>query len=569
MFISGFAEIITIGSVVPFIAAITNPDKVLEFPYLADLFFFFKVVEPKEIVMFIATLFCGAVIFSSCLRLLISKLNYKWSYDLAADLGTLVFEKTLRQNFLVHSMRNSSEIISGITIKTGNLLGAMILPIMTAFQLTILIFSIFLTLCFVLPVNNIVSLFCFVLIYALISILMKRKLNNNSKIIALHQAKGIKILQESLNGIRDVILGNSFNFYKKKYAISEKEYRSGLGRNAFLALAPRYLIEALGILLIVALALFAFNESPNRPENVLPAIGLLALSAQRMLPYLQQLYAAYSGIVGNLQSNEDALNLLEQEFNIESKLVDVIVLNDNLKLEDIDFAYKDKRNFQLSNINLSINRGDFIGIIGSTGSGKSTLVDLIMGLIFSDNGSFYVDGKLLNEENAPAWRKNIIHVPQNIFISDASIENNIALGVSKKSINKEKIEKVLKISCLEEFVNSSPERLNTKVGESGSQLSGGQRQRIAIARALYREGDILILDEATNSLDFKTEEKILSNIKDMKNKTIISVIHNLQKLKTFNQIIIMDEGKIVSSGNYEETIKTDAFKKLSKNNSAF
>tara|TARA_B100001057_G_scaffold469170_1_gene529204 strand:+ start:450 stop:2243 length:1794 start_codon:yes stop_codon:yes gene_type:complete len=562
MFVNGFAEILTVGSVVPFIAAITNPEIILNNSLLTSLLSFFDINDKESLVVFMCILFGSAVIFSACLRLIISKLNYKWCYELTAELGILVFEKTLKQDYLSHSSRNSSEIISGVSIKTGNLLGALILPVMNSIQLIILVVSIFLTLLFILPLSNIFLLSSFAFLYFFISLFMKRSLNINSKIIASHQINAIKVLQESLNNIKEVILGDFHGFYKKRFATSEKAYRNGLGRNAFLSIAPRYAVEALGIVIIIVIAMYTYYKS-NKPEDILPAIGLIALSSQRMLPYLQQLYAAYSGIVGNQQSNIDALSLINQktENKEDSKK---IFFNESIKLENVSFSYNGERKFLLKNINLEIKKGEFVGIIGSTGSGKSTLVDIIMGLIPPDDGKIFVDGEELNRNHFFSWRKNFVHVSQNIFIADTTIKKNITLGISDELVDKDKVKMVSKLSVLDELISGSPRKFDTNVGESGSQLSGGQKQRIAIARALYRDGNIIVLDEATNSLDFKTEEKIFSNFKTLKNKTIISIIHNIQKIDSFDRIIILDKGKIVFNDISKNVTNNQIFKNLSK-----
>lgn len=562
MFVNGFAEILTIGAVVPFIAAITNPEIILNNSLIIPFLIFFDIKEKDSLVIFMCILFGSAVILSASLRLIISKLNYKWCYELTAELGILVFEKTLKQDYLLHSSRNTSEIISGISIKTGNLLGALILPVMNSIQLIILVVSIFLTLLYILPLSNIFLLSSFAIFYIFVSFFMKKSLNRNSKIIASHQINAIKVLQESLNNIKEVILGSFHSFYKNRFAISEKAYRHGLGRNAFLSIAPRYAVEALGIVMIIVIAIFAYYQS-DKPEDILPSIGLIALSSQRMLPYLQQLYAAYSGIIGNHQSNIDALSLINQKIYNEDDS-EKLTFNKGLKLKNVSFSYNDERKFSLQNIDLEIKKGEFLGILGSTGSGKSTLVDIIMGLILPDDGKIYLDEEELNRDKFFSWRKNFAHVSQNIFIADTTIEENIALGQSDEIIDKEKIKMVSKFALLDEFISNMPEKFYTNVGEMGSQLSGGQKQRIAIARALYRDRNIIILDEATNSLDVKTEEKILSNFKKLKNKTIISIIHNIQKINSFDRIIILDDGKIVFNDVSKNVINSQYLKDFSE-----
>ena len=566
MILSGFAEVLTLGSIIPFIAAITDPQSLYEYPILKDILRSFGVLEEKDLVLLMSVVFCSAVLLSATLRLIIAKLNFKWSFEIVAELGIMAFEKTLYQKYKVHISRNSSELVSGITVKTANLVGGLILPTISAIQLIILTFSILASLVLLLPGMQIIALGVFASIYLIVSLSLKETFHKNSETIAFHQVKTVKILMESLAGIKDIILGNYYKYYIDDYSKAEKAYRSTLGRNSFLILAPRFIVEALGMILIVSLAYYTFSISPN-PLSVLPSVGLLALAAQRVLPYLQQLYAASAAISGNQQSNSDALDLLEQILPTntnEAAHKNTLEFNNSIFLRDLEHRYTEDINNSLNGINLEIKKGEIIGIIGTTGSGKTTLIDIIMGLISPTRGSICIDETELDSSNLSSWQRNIAHVPQTIFLSDTSIRRNIAIGIESEDISVKLMNDCVEKSFLKSFIDTLPEGLDTKVGERGVQLSGGQRQRIGIARAFYQRGTILVLDEATNALDMKTEQGIVDTIRQIgKELTLLIVAHNLETIKNCNKIIIMNKGVIVEIGSFESISKTESYKDIS------
>ena len=305
------------------------------------------------------------------------------------------------------------------------------------------------------------------------------------------------------------------------------------------------------------------------PSSTLPTIGILVLAIQRLLPYLQQVYQAYGSIKGNTQLNMEVLNMLLADDGLTKKYSNPKDLLDfnfekSIELKNASFRYTSESKYALKDINLKILKGQKVGIIGSTGSGKSTLVDFLMGLMPFKEGEILIDEKPLLLDSVASWHKSIIHVPQFIFLSDTSIRNNIAFGERDDQISETKVIEVLKLAQLESYINTLPEGLSTQVGERGLQLSGGQMQRIAIARSLYKGGDILILDEATNSLDKETEINIVKTIKDLGEEiTMIMIAHNLSTLEGCDLLVIMQEGRVVRVGNYKEVIESIEFKKIS------
>ena len=567
MFVSGVAEIITLGSVYPFLASIINPEVLLNDEFLGRILRYFGLDKVDNFLLLMSLFFCSAVLLSSSIRIFITWLNYKWSYELAADLVIKNYQSSLFDDYLTHISRNSSEMISAISHKTSNLVGSLILPSLNLIQLSILSSSILLGLIVLLPVFYLIIISLLGVFYLFLAFIVRKKLVKNSHIISYNQIRTIKILQESLNGIKDIILGDYYDKFIEEFSASERPYRRGYGSNAFLVIFPRFLIEALGILIIVSLAYISFSSSDD-PSSTLPTIGILVLAIQRLLPYLQQVYQSYGSIKGNTQLNKEVIEMLVLNDNSPDhkahKDMENIDFNNSIELKNINFRYNSSEEYALKDINIKILKGQKVGIIGSTGSGKSTLVDFLMGLLPFNEGEILIDDKPLSYEALSSWHKIILHVPQFIFLSDTTIRNNIAFGERENQISDEKVQEVVKAAHLQDYIDSLPEGTLSKVGERGLQLSGGQIQRIGIARSLYKGGEILILDEATNSLDKETEINIVKTIKDLDEKTtMIMIAHNLSTLEGCDLLIIMQEGKVVRIGNYEEIVDSHEFKKIS------
>ena len=568
MFVSGLAEIITLGSVYPFLASIINPDFLFDDQFFGGIFQYLEIDKSSNFLLSMSLFFCFAVVLSSSIRIFITWLNYKWSYELAADLVIKNYQSSLLDSYLTHISRNSSEMISAISHKTSNLIGSLILPTLNLIQLSILSSSILIGLIVLLPTHYwfVICLLC--VFYLSLAFIVRKKLIKNSEIISSNQIRTIKILQESLNGIKDIILGNYYEKFIDEFSESERPYRRGYGSNAFLIIFPRFLIEAIGIIIIVSLAYMSFSLAED-PSSTLPTIGILVLAIQRLLPYLQQVYQAYGSIKGNTQLNMEVLNMLLAEDARNKKYSNAEDLLDfnfekSIELKNASFRYTLESKYALKDINLKILKGQKVGIIGSTGSGKSTLVDFLMGLLPFREGEIFIDEKPLLLDSVASWHKSIIHVPQFIFLSDTSIRNNIAFGEREDQISETRVIEALKSAQLEDYIGTLPEGLSTQVGERGLQLSGGQMQRIAIARSLYKGGDILILDEATNSLDKETEINIVKTIKDLgEETTMIMIAHNLSTLEGCDLLVIMQEGRIVRAGNYKEIVNSIEFRKIS------
>jgi ABC-type multidrug transport system fused ATPase/permease subunit len=510
MFFASFSEVLSIGAVLPFLGVLTNPEKVFNLKILHNVFYYFNIEKPSQILLPFTIIFSLAVLFSAFFRMLLLWAQTKIGHNIGTDFSLSVYKKTLYQPYSIHVQRNSSEVISGISNKVQSIIYSILLPILNLISSFIMIFTILCALFFINSKIAVYSILGFSIIYSTIIKLSKKRIAIDSKKISNETTFVIKALQEGLGGIRDVLIDGTQNIYCDIYKKSELPLRRAQARVLIISGFPRFAIEALGMILIAILA-YSLSRSVDGVTKAIPTLGALALGAQRMLPVLQQSYASWISIKGSESTLIDTLNLLDQpmphytEYENKSKLL----FNRNIFLNNICFKYTPNSNLVLSNISIDIPKGSKIGFIGTTGTGKSTLLDIIMGLLEPTSGRIEIDGVTVDINNCRAWQSNIAHVPQSIYLADTTILENIAFGVPYTEIDLERVYKAARMSKIDQTINLLENKYLTNVGERGVRLSGGQRQRIGIARALYKQADVIVFDEATSALDNETEQEVL------------------------------------------------------------
>ena len=364
----------------------------------------------------------------------------------------------------------------------------------------------------------------------------------------------IKSLQEGLGGIRDVLIDGTQEFYCDLYQNADLSLRKANASNVIIGQSPRYMMEAVGMVLIAVLA-YTLTLEEGGLVAAIPTLGALAVGAQKLLPTLQQTYASISAINGSKSSFYDVLVLLDQPLplieNRDSK--NILSFEECISFENVSFRYTEDTPWILKNVNLSFKRGEKIGIVGVTGSGKSTLLDILMGLLAPTSGKLLIDGVAVVKGNRGAWQAHISHVPQSIYLADSTIQENIAFGVEPEEVEESRVILAAQLAEIAETINSLKNRYKTLVGERGVQLSGGQRQRVGIARALYKDSDLIIFDEATSALDFQTEQKIMKQIGQMnKNQTMFFIAHRLTTLKQCDTILRINKDFTVDEIRYQD-----------------
>lgn len=559
MAVSALAEVASLGAVVPFLAFLVSPESLDDWPVVSGILVRFNIAKSDDALVFLTAVFCATALLAGLIRLAVLWMTARWSAVVTAELGDSMYRRTLYQPYDVHVSRNSAQLISGIQTKVGNA-STVLNQTLVLISSVVIALTIFSALIAINRVVAIATIATFALCYLCIFWLFRVRLDRNSAAIAENATHVIRAIQEGLGGIRDVILDGSQEVYRSVYGRANDKLLLAQSQNAFMAVCPRYIIEAVGM---ITIALFAYllSQKPEQGLGAIPVLGSLALGAQRMLPALQSGYAAWANILGSSASAWDALTILDQAMPGEEMLHErqPLAFRDEICFDSVSFAYDRMPRDAVKNLSFCIKHGSSVGIIGATGSGKSTAMDLLMGLLVPTSGDIRVDGQSLQSPEARrAWQASIAHVPQTVFLADTSLLENIAIGTPMDVIDIERARSAAAQARLSDFIDGQPQGLFTEVGERGVRLSGGQRQRIGIARALYRNARVLVFDEATSALDSATEKAVIDAIAGLdKALTIIMIAHRLSTLEGCDVILEIDDGQLKGAGTYRDLLDTD------------
>ena len=559
MLLGAGAELVTIGAVIPFVSLMADPQGVLQFPLLKDLFIRLGWQQPEAILLPMTILFLLVLLCATAIRLLLMWVSIRFVHALGYDIAVALYTRVLNQPYSFHITRNTSEIIAAVN-KVQAVIGGAVKPVLEGATAIVLSIAIIAALVYIQPAATSVAAVTFMAAYLFIGVLVRFRIKANGKRIAAAKTQRVRCIQEGLGGIRDVILDNSQAQIAQTYARVDHRMRRAQATNMILKQMPRYLIEVTGVFLIVGLAVFLSAQSGGL-ISALPVLAALGLGAQRLLPLLQRIYTAWAAMTGNQQMFADVLGLLELPDSGPERAESAhpIPFQREIKLEQVSFSYTGGHEHVLEEISLKVVRGQWIGIVGPTGAGKSTLADLLMGLIEPTKGHILIDGVPINQDNRGQWRQRVSHVPQHIFLLDATVAENIAIGVPARQIDMERIRYAARCACIDDFIESKPQGYQATVGERGVQLSGGQRQRIGIARAIYRKADVIFLDEATSALDSATEQSVMESLCALGDHlTVFVIAHRVQTLRNCDVVLKLAAGKIVAKGSFEELIENQS-----------
>lgn len=549
MLISGVTELFSLGAVLPFLTIISNPDDLLRLEFFSYLSFWELSFSDEKIVIIAVSLIFGlSVLIAMVVRLLNLWLINQMVAAIGSDLSIDSFRRTLYQPYESHIQLNSSIVITSMTAHISRSVTAFsnVLQMATAFVVAIFIFG---GLLYVNWQVTFSSLIAIGIIYITLGLTARKKLQSNSQSISHLTKKQVKSIQESLGSIRDVILDGSQDVFLNPYSIFDRTKRLKQATNNFLGSFPRFVIESFGILLMISVGAYLALSTENNAA-IVPTLGVIALGAQRLLPSLQQIYSGWCNLKTFTADLDGLCKLLDQELPLKIGRFNPIELKSSLTLANVNFSYGATTPKVLDDVNVRFARGERIGIIGSTGSGKSTFVDLLMGLLQPSTGELCVDGINIyaqpQSEILLRWRSSIAHVPQSIYLADSSIAENIAFGSTKDEIDFSKVILSAKKARIHDYIEDMPESYESLVGERGVRLSGGQRQRIGIARALYKNANILILDEATSALDDATEKSVIESINELGDElTIFMIAHRQSTLRKCDRIFKLISKKLV------------------------
>jgi ABC-type multidrug transport system fused ATPase/permease subunit len=554
-----FLQTAGIASILPFMAVLANPEIIHTNKYLTQLFGLFGFKTQNTFLLFLGTGVLFILIITNIFSALVTRLLIRFTSLQGHSLSELLFKQYLTQPYIFFLNRNSSDFLKNIISEVHRCTYGVFSPALDIItQLIITIFIIGLLLAMDPLLAILVILVCGGS-YALVYKISRRSLLNSGKKAADSLTRRSKIVSEAFGGIKDLkLLGRETEFYKL-YSIQSYEFAISETNKQTISVLPKYTLETIifgGILLIL---LYLLGLKQNM-DTVLPLLALYAFAGYRLMPALQRIFAGFASI----RFSFPALDILFSDINEDNKTRDFLTAHEikspalefknSIALLNATYKYPNSEFPVIKNLDLTITANTTIGFVGSTGSGKTTLIDIVLGLLPINDGEFRVDGSLIDTKNVRNWQKNVGYVPQHIYLADDTVNRNIAFGIADDEIDYQAVLHAAKIANIHEFVSRDlQDGYDTILGERGIRLSGGQRQRIGIARALYRDPKVLILDEATSALDGVTENVIMDAIHSLSHKkTIIMIAHRIGTVNECDLIHVMGEGGIIASGTYNE-----------------
>ncbi|MEB3145083.1 MAG: ABC transporter ATP-binding protein, partial [Cylindrospermopsis raciborskii 1523720] len=545
MLLTATSEVISLGAVLPFLGALSNANGVLQNPTLQPLWQKLGVSTTFHLVFWLAGTFGIAVILANILRIVTLRSQLRFAAAVASELSCEVYRRVLCQPYSFHIRHSSNELIAGITSDISIVSGIILPQTLLLAVNTMIVIALVLSVVIISPGIAIGTAVTLGVSYWILLGVSKQVLANNSHIITSQNRFLVKYLQEGLGGIRDVILERNQGIFVNSYRQVDRPLRLASANNVLISSVPRYIIEPMAMVAICTIAVVMAYQQ-EQLGRVVPILGALALAANRLLPALQGCFGSIASLRGNQVSLQKVLEKLAMP-------VDMLPipqgmgkpLNQGLQLRNIWFRYSPSTPWVLRDLCLEIKANTTVGFVGTTGSGKSTTADLILGLLQPEKGEILVDGETLEGERLANWQRTIAHVPQSIFLSDATIAENIAFGVPLAEIDMERVQEAARLAQIADFIEGREGGYKEIVGERGIRLSGGQRQRIGIARALYKRASVIVLDEATSALDNTTEKEVMAAIEGLSHQlTVILIAHRLSTLEKCDRIFQLDQGQV-------------------------
>jgi ABC-type multidrug transport system fused ATPase/permease subunit len=531
-FFVGVFEVLSVGLLIPYLKIFINPSEALK---KWEIFTYISISSNEELINISTFIFTVILVLGAILKYTLMSLTIRLTFSTGLNLTSKIFSNVINQNYLYHIGSQSSELIDAISLKTNNIVYLAVMPfisLVSSVLILILFSSVFFIVFFEIAL---ILIFIVVIIYLLVIKLFSKRIKSISERIATSSATSVKIIQECLDNIKDIILSKNKDYVHNSFIKNEKILKSAQAEHSFITLSPKIIIELTGLLSIVLIA-FLYSNELDVSYELLPAIAAAAFASQKILPLLAQIYVYWSNLKGQ-ENTIEVVNdylLLDNSLNLETNTH--LNFDKCIRIDKVSYSYNNKKNI-ISDLDFKIEKGSKVCIIGKSGGGKTTFINLILGLFLPTSGNIYIDDKKLTSENTHIWRNYVSHVPQAVFIADDTIVRNIALCSIDISINYSRINDIIEFVGLTEYVNSLPLGVETFLGESGAILSGGQRQRIGIARALYKQTEVIILDESTSSLDPSSEVEILKKLLTLPNKTIILITHNINNYLLFDKIL--------------------------------
>jgi len=554
-------DAIGVASIMPFMTIVTDQQTIHSNMFINSIY---KYMEFKSSIDFIW--FMGVVVLSILLFSLVVKsyTNYKLLRFIANQeytIGTRLLDKYLTQDYAWHINTNSALLGKNILAEVSAVIGAAMIPMMNLISHGAITIAIILMLMFTNVELSLMVGFGLGSAYIFIYFIIRKYLEEIGKERYVSNSKRFFVVSEAFKAIKAIKIESLEKVFLERFKQPSNNFAKSQSSAQILSLLPRYGMEAIAFGGVIIVTLYLLDSRGGLATS-LPTLSLFAMAGYKIMPSLQAMFNA----ITQLKFTKETVNKLFKDYhqvkNIKNGIQKELKFESDIKLNSIDYSFN-KEGSILNQVSMEIIKGTYVAIIGKTGCGKSTLIDILMGLLEPKNGEIYIDKVKLEEIYYRSWREKIGYVPQQIPLTDSTILKNILLGKNDEDMDEERIQEVIELSCLTEVIDSLENGLESEIGEGGIKLSGGQKQRIGIARALYKRPSILILDEATSAMDQKTESIVIENLKKIKDITIISITHRLSTIKDCDNIFIIENGILVESGSYNQIKKTDFFNRIS------
>jgi ABC-type multidrug transport system fused ATPase/permease subunit len=570
--LGALSSAVMVGSVMPFLAVLADPSHIDTAPVLA---WTYEVLGFTSVYYFLVGLGLASfsvIVLSSLIQIVRTWAVARFAMMRMHSISQRLLSKYLAQPYAFFLNRHSGDMAPRVLQESTQVVQQFLRPAAEFIAACLTTLTIVGLLLWIEPVVAMIAFAVFGGIYGVIYIGTRRLLKSLGRIQLEANRARFRMANESLTGIKDIKLFGRESVYVDRYTGPSIRMARALTSVAVFSQVPQFALQAvaLGGIILLCLALIdpAGVASGAALGGLLPVLGVFAFAGQRLMPELSKLYHSLAqmqaGSVAVDAVHED-LTLLKRTAVLPREQISGLGLTRLLRLDDVSYSYPNSDQVGVRDISLEIRAGERIGIVGSTGAGKTTLADVVLGLLEPDHGRLVVDGQDVTPENLRAWMQSVGYVPQDIFLTDAPVSENIALGVLPADIDFERISKAARIARIDQFIRDElPQGYQTHIGERGLRLSGGQRQRIGIARALYHDADLIVLDEATSALDNRTEEEVMDAVDALPgDKTVLMIAHRLSTVKRCDRIIVLDKGRLVGCGTWDMLITDNkAFKKI-------
>jgi len=542
--LTSLAESVSIALLVPFVSFFVNPDSYLFNDLFKSFFTFLNISTKKDILTTVASSFILIVLLSSLIKLKYVKFSNILTDNIASDFRIKIFNFLINQDYNYYFKHGSNEIMSNLSQKTGSFT-TVIFSTINIINSILISSAVMIVLIINEPFYTPVIISSIIIFFLIVFKIKSSTVLNKGQTVNLNQNFMIDIFQNTVGYLPEIIIYNIRKFFLKTLSKFSTETAKSQSEVRTIAMSPRIYLETFVIVLVILLV-YVTEFTERSIETNISYLAILAFGTQKCLPLINNVYNLSINFKNATPTVTSFLNILDGgklNYDKEQEYLSLNFLN-IIKLKDLTFKYDEGLPLILNKFNFEIHKGEKIAIKGQTGSGKSTLVNIISGLLSPSEGQIFIDNTLITSENLKNWQKNVAIVPQTVFLNDGSILENIAIAIDKDDINFDKVKKSAKLAQVDHFIESLPNKYNEKVGERGVRLSGGQRQRLGIARALYRNANLIILDEPTNALDNETEKLVMDSISKLsKDITLIMISHSNTSLKYFDKIIDLDKLK--------------------------